>query len=57
MRWLSLLLTRFGTRTLATLAAALFVVDLFLPDPIPIVDELLLAAATLLLARWKRPVR
>lgn len=34
----------------------LFVVDLLLADPLPFVDELLLGAVTLMLARWrKRP--
>ena len=39
---------------LLALVAALFVLDLFLPDPIPFVDELLLGLLTLLLARWKQ---
>jgi hypothetical protein len=51
MRWLLLALPRLGTRTLAVLFAALFAIDLFLPDPLPIVDELLLGVTTLLLAR------
>jgi hypothetical protein len=34
-------------------AAALFVADLLIPDPIPFVDEIMLALTTLLLARWK----
>jgi len=39
--------------TLAKVVAALFVVDVFLPDPVPFVDELVLGLATLLLANWK----
>ncbi len=39
--------------TLFKLAAALFVVDVFLPDPVLFVDELLFGLATLLLANWK----
>ena len=39
---------------LLAFVAALFVLDLFLPDPIPFVDELLLGLLTLLLARWKQ---
>jgi hypothetical protein len=54
MRWLSLLLTRFGTRTLMTIFGVLFVIDLLLPDPLPFVDELLLGAGTLLAARWRQ---
>ncbi len=40
---------------LFTLAAALFVVDLVVPDLIPFVDEVLLAAATYLLANLRKP--
>ncbi len=39
---------------LFVLAAALFVADLVVPDPIPFVDEMMLGLATLLLGRWKR---
>lgn len=34
--------------------AALFVANVFIPDVLPFVDELLLAMATILLARIKR---
>jgi hypothetical protein len=54
MRWLLLALPRLGTRTLAVLFAALFAIDLFLPDPLPIVDELLLGVTTLLLTRRRQ---
>ena len=40
--------------TLFKLTAALFVVTLFLPDPVPFVDEILFGLGTLLLANWKR---
>lgn len=40
--------------TLFKLTAALFAVNLVLPDPIPFVDELAFGLATLLLANWKR---
>ena len=39
--------------TLFKLVAALFVVDLFVPDFIPFADEILLGLGTLLLANWK----
>lgn len=39
--------------TLFKLTAALFLVDLFLPDPIPFVDEIVLGLGTLLLANWR----
>lgn len=39
--------------TLFWLAAALFVFDLFVPDLVPGVDEILLGLGTLLFASWK----
>ena len=38
-------------------AAALFVLDMLVPDMVPFVDELLLGLGTLLLANWKRRKR
>ena len=40
---------------LFVLAAALLVIDLLVPDPIPFLDETLLAVITYALARWKKP--
>ena len=40
--------------TLFKITAALFVVTLFLSDPVPFVDEILFGLGTLLLANWKR---
>jgi hypothetical protein len=54
MGWLSPLLARLGSGTLLALCATLFAVDLVIPDPVPFVDELILGAATLLLARWRQ---
>jgi hypothetical protein len=42
---------------LLLLAGVLFLVSLFVPDPIPFVDEILLGLVTLLLARLKRKPR
>lgn len=39
--------------TLFKVTAALFLVNVFVPDPIPFIDEILLGLATLLLANWK----
>jgi hypothetical protein len=39
--------------TLFKLSAALFALTLFVPDPVPFVDEILLGLGTLLLANWK----
>jgi hypothetical protein len=36
------------------LTAALFVLDLLIPDLVPFADELLLAMGTLVLGNWKR---
>jgi hypothetical protein len=36
------------------LVASLFVFDLFMPDLIPFVDELLLGGGTILLGAWKK---
>ncbi|QHB71904.1 DUF6116 family protein [Stenotrophomonas sp. 364] len=39
--------------TLFKLTAGLFTLTLFIPDPVPFVDEILLGLGTLLLANWK----
>jgi hypothetical protein len=39
---------------LFAIAAALFAVDLVVPDMIPFVDEILLGLATALFATWKK---
>jgi hypothetical protein len=39
------------------LTASLFVIDLFIPDAIPMFDEIFLALSTLLLASLKKKVR
>lgn len=39
---------------LALVTGVLFLITLFVPDPLPFVDELLLLAGTLLLGSWKR---
>ena len=39
--------------SLFVLTAILFVVDLFLPDFVPFLDEVLLGMATLLFASWR----
>lgn len=36
------------------IAAGLFVVNLFIPDPFPFVDEILLLIATILIGSFKR---
>jgi hypothetical protein len=39
---------------LLAFTAALFLVDVFVPDLIPFADEILLALVTLVLGRWKK---
>lgn len=39
--------------TLFKLTALLFAITLVVPDPVPLVDEILLGLGTLLLANWK----
>lgn len=55
---LSLLVQRYAARlrfpVLFLLTAALFAVNLFIPDPIPFVDEILLGLGTVLLGSWKQ---
>lgn len=40
--------------TLFKITAAIFLLTVFIPDPIPLVDEVLLGLGTILLANWKR---
>lgn len=40
--------------TLFKITGALFLLTLVIPDPIPLIDEVLLGLGTLLLANWKR---
>ena len=47
-------LSRLRSWQLFLVAAALFVADLLIPDPLPLIDEMMLGLATLLLGRWKR---
>ncbi|MCD9031112.1 hypothetical protein LDO32_05125 [Luteimonas sp. Y-2-2-4F] len=51
LRWLG----RLSYPRLFAVSAALFALTVVVPDPIPLVDELLLGLGTLLLARLKRP--
>lgn len=47
-------LGRLSYPRLFALTAALFAIDLVVPDVIPLADELLLGLGTLLLANWKK---
>ena len=50
LRWFA----RLSFPRLFLLSAVLFVVDLLVPDFVPLADEILLGLGTLLLANWKR---
>lgn len=53
LRWFG----RLSFPRLFLLAAALFFLDLLIPDFIPFADEILLGIGTLLLSRWKKPAQ
>lgn len=46
-------LDRLSTSNLVFLVAAVFLVDLVVPDMLPVVDEVVLGVLTILLARWR----
>ena len=47
-------ITQLKTSQALAIVTVLFVLDLFLPDPIPVIDEVLLGLLMFLLARWKQ---
>jgi hypothetical protein len=51
-RMLSPLLARLGSRTILGVGGTLFLLNMVIPDPIPLVDEFLILAGTILLSRW-----
>jgi hypothetical protein len=40
---------------LLLLTAALFVINVVIPDPVPFIDEILLGLGTIILSRWRKP--
>ena len=53
MRWLLRpLLVRMGSRKILVVGLTLFAVNMLIPDPLPLVDEFLMLAGTILLSRW-----
>lgn len=58
MKWLlRSLLVRMGSRAILAIGGSLFVLNMLIPDPLPLVDEFLILAGTILLSRWaKKPV-
>ena len=53
-RMLSPVLARLGSRTILGVGGALFLLNMIIPDPIPLVDEMLILAGTILLSRWAK---
>jgi hypothetical protein len=48
-------MSRLRFPTLFKITVGLFVLNLLIPDPIPFLDEIVMALATLVLASWRRP--
>lgn len=51
-RMLTPVLARLGSRTILGIGGALFMLNMIIPDPLPLVDEFLILAGTILLSRW-----
>jgi hypothetical protein len=51
-RFLTPVLARLGSRTILTVGGTLFLLNMLIPDPLPLVDEFLILAGTILLSRW-----
>jgi hypothetical protein len=51
-RMLSPMLARLGSRTILGIGGTLFLLNMVIPDPLPLVDEFLILAGTVLLSRW-----
>jgi Family of unknown function (DUF6116) len=51
-RVLTPVLARLGSRTILGVGGALFLLNMLIPDPFPLVDEFLILAGTILLSRW-----
>jgi len=52
---LSAFFSRLRSPWLFALIAGLFVLDVLIPDFVPLIDELMLAAGTVMLSRWRKP--
>jgi hypothetical protein len=51
-RVLTPVLARLGSRTILGIGGTLFLLNMLIPDPLPLVDEFLILAGTILLSRW-----
>jgi hypothetical protein len=45
---------RLGSRTIVGIGGTLFVLNMIIPDPLPLVDEFLILAGTILLSRMAK---
>ena len=50
-RMLTPLVARLGSRTILGIGGTLFLLNMVIPDPIPLVDEILILVGTILLSR------
>ena len=50
---ISAFLDRLSTSNLVFVVAAIFAVDLIVPDMVPFIDEVVLGVLTILLTRWR----
>lgn len=53
-RMLTPLVARLGSRTIVGIGGTLFVLNMLIPDPLPLVDEFLILAGTILLSRMAK---
>ena len=53
-RMLTPILARLGSRTIIGVGGTLFVLNMLIPDPLPLVDEFLILAGTILLSRMAK---
>jgi hypothetical protein len=48
------IVARLGSRTIVGVGGTLFVLNMLIPDPLPLVDEFLILAGTILLSRMAK---
>jgi hypothetical protein len=48
------IVSRLGSRTIIGVGGTLFVLNMLIPDPLPLVDEFLILAGTILLSRMAK---
>ena len=48
------IVARLGSRTIIGIGGTLFVLNMLIPDPLPLVDELLILAGTIVLSRLSK---